>query len=66
MGSVTESLRADGLIITQLYEFGVIVGIADEEVILKIRNYEEILSLSEEKEVTITPPEADIQSFKDE
>lgn len=64
--TLAESLRVDGLIITRVYEFGIIVGVADKEVILKIRNYREIISLKEEEEVFITPPESDIQSFPDE
>lgn len=66
LSTVADNLRADGLIITHLYAFGVIVGIEEQEVIPKIRNYKEISSLSEEKEVKITPPAADIQSFPDE
>ncbi len=60
---VAENLREDGLIITHLYDFGVIIGMAEKEVILKIRNHKEIISMSEEKEVNLTPPESDIQSF---
>jgi len=66
LGAVAESLREEGLIVTQLYEFGVIIGLADEEVIPRIRNRVEIVSLNDEKEVTIPPPDADIQSLPDE
>jgi hypothetical protein len=64
--TLAESLRVDGLEITRLYAFGVIVGVADKEVILKIRNYKEIISLLEEKEVFITPPPSDTHSFPEE
>jgi hypothetical protein len=64
--ALVESLRGDGLVITRYYAFGVIVGIADQEVILRIRNYKEIISLSEEKEVFITPPPSDTHTFPDE
>lgn len=66
LGAVADSLRDEGLIVTQLYEFGVIIGFADEEVIPRIRNRAEIVSLNEEKEATIPPPDADIQSLPDE
>ncbi|MDD2512641.1 MAG: hypothetical protein PHS71_05230 [Proteiniphilum sp.] len=66
LGSVAESLRKEGLIVTHLYEFGVIIGIADDAVIPKIRNRKEIVALNEEKEVNIPPPDADVQFFPDE
>lgn len=58
---VAEELHRDGLVIIQLYEFGVIIGIADEEAISKIRNHREVASLVEEKQVDIPPPDAEIQ-----
>jgi hypothetical protein len=54
------------VIITHLYEFGVIIGIADDSVIPRIRNRREIAALSEEKEARIPPPDADIQASTDE
>lgn len=63
LSSVADNLREEGLIITHLYAFGVIIGKAEEEVIPKLRNHKEILSMTEEKEVNLTPPESDIQSF---
>lgn len=58
---VAENLREEGVTITRLYEFGVIVGYAEEETIAKIRQHDEIVSLTDEKEVDIPPPEEDIQ-----
>jgi len=58
---VAENLREEGVTITRLYEFGVIVGYAEEETIDKIRLHDEIVSLTDEKEVGIPPPEEDIQ-----
>ncbi len=58
---VAENLREEGVTITRLYEFGVIVGYAEEETIDKIRQHDEIVSLTDEKEVGIPPPEEDIQ-----
>lgn len=58
---VAEELHREGLIITHVYEFGVIIGIAEEKDIPKIRNLQEVVSLVEEKQVNIPPPDADIQ-----
>ncbi len=58
---VAENLREEGVTITRLYEFGVIVGYAEEETINKIRQNEEIVSLTDEKEASIPPPDEDIQ-----
>lgn len=63
---VAENLRKEGVTITRLYEFGVIIGYAEEETINQIRHHEEIVSLSDEKEATIPPPDADIQSLPSE
>ncbi|MDY9919889.1 MAG: hypothetical protein U2P89_13615 [Proteiniphilum sp.] len=58
---VAEQLHREGLIITHLYEFGVIIGAAEEEVIPKIRNYKEVTSLVEDKQISIPPPDSEIQ-----
>ena len=58
---VAENLREEGVVITRLYEFGVIIGYAEEETIDKIRRHKEIVSLTDEKEAAIPPPEEDIQ-----
>lgn len=58
---IAEKLHREGLTITHLYEFGVIIGVAEEEVIPKIRNHKEVTSLVEEKQVDIPPPDAGIQ-----
>ncbi len=62
---VADDLRSEGLIITQLYEFGVIIGEAAEEAITRIREHKEIAALAEEKQTSILPPDADIQSNND-
>lgn len=61
LGSLMESLRKEGVTITNYYEFGVIVGYAEEEIIPRIRNHKEIVALTEEKQVGIPPPDSDIQ-----
>lgn len=58
---VAEQLHREGLTITHLYEFGVIIGVAEEKIIPKIRNHKEVASLVEEKKVDIPPPDAEIQ-----
>lgn len=58
---VAENLREEGVTITRLYEFGVIIGYAEEEIIDKIRHQKEIASLTDEKDVVIPPPEEDVQ-----
>ncbi|MEA4917125.1 hypothetical protein SDC9_146959 [bioreactor metagenome] len=58
---VAEELHKEGLIITHLYEFGVIIGVAEEELIPRIRAHKEIVSLVEEKKIDIPPPYTEIQ-----
>ncbi|RNC65402.1 hypothetical protein [Proteiniphilum sp. X52] len=58
---VAEQLHREGLLIIKLYEFGVIIGMAEEEVIPKIRDHKEVASLVEEKRVNIPPPDSEIQ-----
>ena len=59
--SIADILRKDGLTITNLYEFGVITGNAEDKIIKKLRDHKEILSLTEEKQAFIGPPDSDIQ-----
>lgn len=63
---VAEKLRTEGLTITHLYEFGVIVGEAEQKAIDRIKKHKEIISLTVEKEAGIPPPDSEIQSLKDE
>lgn len=58
---VAEQLHREGLLIIKLYEFGVIIGMAEEEVIPKIRDHKGVASLVEEKRVNIPPPDSEIQ-----
>ncbi len=62
---VADELREEGVTITQLHEYGVIVGLAAEETIERIRHHKEVESLTEEKEVSIAPPGAEVQSLND-
>lgn len=62
---VADELREEGVTITQLHEYGVIVGLAAEETIERIRHHKEVAALTEEKEVKIAPPDAQIQSLND-
>lgn len=60
---VADELREEGMTITELYEYGVIVGLAAEETIERIRHHKEVAALTEEKEARIAPPDAEIQSL---
>jgi len=59
--SIADILRKDGLTITNLYEFGVITGNAEDKIIKKLRDHKEIISVTEEKRAFIAPPNAEIQ-----
>jgi hypothetical protein len=59
--SVADLLCKEGLVITTLYEFGVIIGTADEKIIHTLRQHEEVISLTEEKQANISPPDAEVQ-----
>lgn len=61
LNAVAERLRRDGLTITHLYEFGIIIGTAAQENIAKIGSYREIIALTEEQAIDLPPPESDIQ-----
>ncbi len=62
LGSISDSLRKDGFEITNVYEFGVIIGtVADENIIEKLRKRKEIIALTEEKQANLPPPDSDIQ-----
>ncbi len=63
---VADELREEGMTITQLYEYGVIVGLAEEETIERIRHHKEVETLTKEKEAKIAPPDAEIQSLDDD
>ena len=60
--SIAQELHKDGLIITNVYEFGVIIGtVDDDKIIEKLRKHKEVISLTEEKQANISPPESEIQ-----
>lgn len=59
--SIADLLKRDGMTITNLYDFGVITGNAEDKIINKLRDHKEIISLTEEKQAFISPPDAEIQ-----
>ena len=59
--SIADLLRQEGLTITNLYDFGVITGCAEEIIIKKLRDHKEVISLTEEKQAFIAPPDSEIQ-----
>jgi hypothetical protein len=58
---LAEMFSKEGLTITNLYEFGVITGNAEARVIKKLRNHKEIISLTEDRQAFVAPPESNIQ-----
>jgi len=58
---VADELRKEGLQITNLFEFGVITGHAEEQDIEKMRCLAEVASLTEDRQVRIAPPDSGIQ-----
>lgn len=58
---IANRLVKDGLKITNVYEFGVITGIIEENNIKRISDYTEVKSLTKEKNISISPPDEDIQ-----
>lgn len=61
LGAIADKLRADGLHIKRLYEFGVIIGVVEERIIDKILAHKEIESCSEEKRIQLPPPDEEEQ-----
>lgn len=61
INSIAVNLKKDGLIIQHVFEFGVIIGTADDEIIEKLRIYREIISITEDKPATIGPPDSEVQ-----
>ena len=61
LDSVVAKLKEDGLVVSRLYDYGVIVGEIEENNLDYILVHKEVLSCSEEKKIHITPPDSDIQ-----
>lgn len=61
LNSIADFLRKEGLLITQLYEFGVITGSCEEENIEKLKDHKEIISFAEDTPASIAPPDEDVQ-----
>lgn len=58
---LADLLKKDGLNITNLYDFGIITGYAEDIIIEKLRQHKEIVSLTEDNQVNIAPPDSEIQ-----
>ena len=61
LNGIAENLRADGLNIQRLYEYGVIVGEIDEHDLENLMSHKEIESCEKEKKIQLPPTDADIQ-----
>lgn len=59
--SIAEMLKKDGLEVSQILDFGLIFGHAEDAVIKKLREHKEVVSLTEEQRVNIAPPDSKIQ-----
>lgn len=55
------NLREEGMIIKNVYEFGVVSGVLEEENFAKIRALKEVLLLKEDEKINIPPPSGEIQ-----
>jgi len=61
MDVLAEIWEKSGLHITQKFEFGVITAQAEDDLIKLLKEKKEIISLTEDKEVSISPPDSNIQ-----
>jgi len=59
--NILDYLREEGMIINNVYDFGVVSGILEEDKFEKIRSFKEILLLKEDEKINIPPPDEDIQ-----
>lgn len=58
---IQKCLLVDGLIVHELFDFGIIIGEIEEENLLQVRQKKEILSVIEDVQYKINPPESEIQ-----
>ncbi|MDO5979992.1 hypothetical protein [Flavivirga spongiicola] len=61
INSVVNLLSQDGLVIENVFEFGIITGVVDENKIEKLKKHQEILTLTDDVSQKISPPENEIQ-----
>jgi hypothetical protein len=61
LNGIADNLRADGLNIQRLYDYGVIVGEIEEHNLENLMSHKEIESCEKEKKIQLPPPDADIQ-----
>ncbi|WP_031528142.1 hypothetical protein [Dyadobacter crusticola] len=59
--TVADELCEEGLTITNLFEFGVITGEAEDQIIDKLRGHKEVISLTEDRPARIAPPDSPVQ-----
>lgn len=59
--NILDYLREEGMIINNVYDFGVVSGILEEDKFEKIRSFKEISLLKEDEKINIPPPDEDIQ-----
>lgn len=59
--SFCEKLKSEGMELTNVFEFGVITGLTEENNIEHIENFPEVESVTIEKIITLPPPDSEIQ-----
>lgn len=59
--AVADMLKADGLHIKRMHDFGVITGEIEETHLTAIIKHKEVVSCQEDRQTNIPPPDADIQ-----
>jgi phosphoserine phosphatase len=58
---IAKMLSNDGLVVTNVYDFGVITGTTEEINVDKIKKHKEIEALTEELNISISPPDSELQ-----
>jgi len=61
LDGIAENLRAEGLFINRLYDYGVIVGEIEEHDLENMMRHKEIESCEKDKKIQLPPSDADIQ-----
>ena len=58
LGNLVELFANEGMTINYVFEFGVIIGTADQGTIERLKTHKEIESIEVEKLVNLSPPES--------
>jgi hypothetical protein len=61
---LVELFANEGMTINYVFEFGVIIGTADQFTIERLKTHEEIESIDVEKTVDLSPPDSEVQCIE--